>query len=62
MRFLAACLALLLWAVPFRTQAAADTTYTDPFAYCAAVGTIDAPDSRYIGEKVPMRIAKGLQQ
>ncbi|HWH69823.1 MAG TPA: hypothetical protein VNT26_10580 [Candidatus Sulfotelmatobacter sp.] len=48
--------------MPFRTQAAADTTYTDPFAYCAAVGTIDAPDSRYIGEKVPMRIAKGLQQ
>jgi hypothetical protein len=22
-------------------------TFTDPFAYCAALGTIDAPDSRY---------------
>jgi len=22
------------------------STYTDPFAYCAAVGTIDAPDAR----------------
>ena len=25
------------------------TTFTDPFAYCAAVGTIDEPDNRYIG-------------
>jgi hypothetical protein len=28
-------------------------TFTDPFAYCAALGTIDAPDSRYTGPKVP---------
>ncbi len=36
--------------------------FTDPFAYCAAVGTIDAPDSRYTGLKVPETIARGLQK
>jgi hypothetical protein len=29
------------------------TTYADPFAYCAAVGTIDAPDARYAGPQTP---------
>lgn len=36
-------------------------SFTDPFAYCAAVGTIDAPDARYAGPKVPESIARGLQ-
>jgi hypothetical protein len=27
--------------------------FSDPFAYCAAVGTIDAPDARYTGPRVP---------
>jgi hypothetical protein len=36
-------------------------TYTDPFAYCATVGTVDAPDARYTGEKMPEAVAKGLQ-
>src|SRR5664280_2603081 len=34
-------------------------TYTDPFAYCAAVGTIDAPDSRYTGDPIPLMIIQG---
>jgi hypothetical protein len=34
-------------------------TFTDPFAYCAAVGTVDAPDSRYTGPKVPEAVAQG---
>jgi len=38
------------------------STYTDPFAYCAAVGTIDAPDARWAGAQVPEAIAKGLQK
>lgn len=38
------------------------TTFTDPFAYCAAVETTDAPDNRYVGEKVPESIARGLQR
>lgn len=36
-------------------------TFSDPFAYCAAVGTIDTPDARYAGSKVPDSIARGLQ-
>jgi hypothetical protein len=36
--------------------------FTDPFAYCAAVGTIDAPDSRYTGPKVPESVARGLMK
>src|SRR5215510_4570357 len=40
----------------------AATRFTDPFAYCAAVGTIDTPDSRYAGPKVPEAVARGLQR
>ena len=43
------------------TSMAQGTTYTDPFAYCAAVGTIDAPGARYLGPKVPDAIARGLR-
>jgi hypothetical protein len=35
--------------------------FDDPFAYCAAVGTIDAPDARYAGPKMPDAIARGLR-
>jgi len=31
------------------TDAPAQATFADPFAYCAAVRQIDAPDARYIG-------------
>jgi hypothetical protein len=34
---------------------------SDPFAYCAAVGTIDAPDGRYAGPPVPESVARGLK-
>ncbi|MBN1993048.1 MAG: hypothetical protein JW953_10120 [Anaerolineae bacterium] len=30
----------------------------DPFAYCAAVGSIDAPDARYNGPKLPASVAQ----
>jgi uncharacterized protein len=33
----------------------------DPFNYCAIVGTIDAPDGRYTGPKLPSAIVDGLQ-
>ena len=36
--------------------------FTDPFAYCAAVGTIDEPNSRYAGPKVPELVARGLMK
>ena len=36
--------------------------FTDPFAYCAAVGTIDAPDARYAGPEVPEVVIEGLRE
>jgi hypothetical protein len=41
---------------------ASNATFTDPFAYCRAVGTIDAPDARYTGPRVPPSVARGLQK
>jgi hypothetical protein len=37
-------------------------TYTDPFVYCAAVGTIDAPDERYVGPVAPEGVIEGLRK
>jgi hypothetical protein len=48
----------LLLLVPALTACAptatpeAPKTYSDPFAYCAAVGQIDMPDARYTGPKM----------
>ena len=36
--------------------------YTDPFAYCAAVGAIDAPGANYAGSQVPESIAQALKK
>lgn len=44
------------------SSSADETTYKDPFAYCAAVGTIDTPDSRYAGPKMPEAIMSGLKK
>ena len=38
------------------------SSYNDPFAYCAAVGTIDTPDERYDGAKMPESIIQGMIQ
>ena len=38
----------------------AQSSYTDPFAYCAAVGTVDKPDGRYIGSNMPDSIVEGM--
>jgi hypothetical protein len=43
-------------AVP--APAGAGGTYSDPFAFCAAVDTIDAPDARYTGELLPDSFVK----
>jgi len=56
-------LALVLSAlVQLAGPALADERFADPFAYCAAVGTIDAPDGRYTGPKVPDAVAQGLKR
>lgn len=39
---------------------AAEASYSDPFAYCAAVGTVDAPDARYTGEALPESVLKSM--
>ena len=44
---------------PTATQAA---TFSDPFAYCTAVGTVDEPDARYVGPKMPDVIVKGVMK
>lgn len=46
---------------PAANLAPAQETYTDPFAYCAAVGTIDAPDARYTGPQISEEIINGFK-
>lgn len=43
------------------TTVTEEAAYDDPFAYCAAVGTIDAPDERYTGEELPVVILEGVR-
>ncbi len=45
-----------------KSSSAEETTYKDPFAYCKAVGTVDSPDSRYVGPKMPASIVAGLKK
>jgi hypothetical protein len=37
-------------------------TFADPFAYCAAVGTVDTPDARYTGPQVPNEVINGFKK
>ena len=62
--FLFTLVVLLALAMPACTSQAntpdpTQATYTDPFAYCSAVGTIDKPDSHYTGEPLPAGILQG---
>ncbi len=43
------------------TPPANEEIFTDAFAYCADVGTIDAPDARYAGPPIPEEVVAGLQ-
>ena len=36
--------------------------FNDPFAYCAAVGTVDSPDERYNGPQMPDAVIRGMIQ
>ncbi|MBI4674705.1 MAG: hypothetical protein HY741_23925 [Chloroflexi bacterium] len=40
----------------------AASSFTDPFAYCSAVGTIDTPDVRYTGPNKPDAVVRGLMK
>ena len=57
--FAASCAA---WCVVALGAAHAAETFDGPFTYCAAVRTIDAPDTRYQGPAVPEPVARGLQK
>lgn len=35
--------------------------FSEPFDYCAAVGTIDIPDAQYVGDPVPDTLIAGMQ-
>ncbi len=64
---LAACSPQVAATAPAPTSAAPTNTpaaqsFADPFAYCAAVGTVDTPDARYTGPKVPDQIINGYKQ
>ena len=50
--------------IPATAPAPTPTTaaFSDPFAYCAAVGTIDKPDASYTGPKMPPQIVQGLKK
>ncbi len=41
---------------------ATGATFSDPFAYCAAVGTVDKPDARYTGAPVPDEVINGFKK
>jgi len=66
--FIGACSAPESQSTPTRSQPTEATAnpeqslYNDPFAYCAAVRTIDAPDARYNGPEVPDSITQNLIQ
>ena len=52
-------------ATPNPVPPAASTTsssFSDPLAYCSAVGTIDDPDSRFTGPALPFVIGSALSQ
>ena len=49
-------------AAPSPAEPAMPATYSDAFAYCAAVGTVDDLGAGYVGPRVPESVARGLQQ
>ncbi|HZQ07747.1 MAG TPA: ABC transporter substrate-binding protein [Anaerolineae bacterium] len=44
------------------TATSSGQTFTDPFAYCSAVGNADTPSAPYVGDKVPKAVVDGLRQ
>jgi hypothetical protein len=55
---------VLMVAAPASLRAGVALTeghFDDPFAYCAAVGTIDAPDARFTGPAMPEAVVRGLK-
>jgi hypothetical protein len=56
-------LAVLAGCAPAATPQPTPTkplTFDDPFAYCAAVGTMDTPDARYTGPAMPDSVIQAM--
>jgi len=49
-------------AAPATQRPTTPATYSDPWAYCQAVGTIDKPDASYTGAQMPPALAEGLHK
>jgi hypothetical protein len=47
---------------PAPTNTSTLESYTDLFAYCAAVGTIDTPDARYTGPQITNEVINGFKK
>jgi hypothetical protein len=45
--------------IPVTGQTPSPESYSDPFAYCAAIGTIDKPDARYTGPQITDEVIQG---
>ncbi len=54
--------ALLHGCAPSPEPTADQSRFNDPFAYCAAVGTVDSPDARYTGAKMPASIIRAMKR
>jgi hypothetical protein len=60
---IAACLTLAIFVSACAANDAPDTaSFSEPFAYCAAVDTIDAPDGRYTGPALPESVTLSLRE
>lgn len=49
-------------ASPTADSGNADSAYTNAFAYCRSIGTIDRPDARYTGRRPPPAVIAGLMK
>jgi hypothetical protein len=58
--FSSLCLTIIILSACKSSTGTTQSTYDDPFAYCKAVGTIDAPDGRYNGPAAPQPVIDGL--
>jgi hypothetical protein len=50
----------MLTVIVLAASPASAQSFSDPVAYCRAIGTIDKPDARYNGPKLPLWMATKL--
>jgi len=60
--WLAVALVALILAPACSDSASDEAQFEDPFAYCAELHDIDAPDDRYTGDAVPDAVVQGVRE